>query len=64
MAFDNKSIKAPIKDKPHIVKVDGWWRVSELTRENRPAHQQRWFKAHSRVMALNFKISVKGMKNV
>lgn len=29
MGFDNATIKAPRRTKPHICKREGWWRVSK-----------------------------------
>lgn len=47
--FTNKSITPLRKDKPHIVFIDGYWRVSPFVKGYWP----RWSKAHSFVYARN-----------
>ncbi len=51
MAFSNESIKAPKPGIPHIVYVDGYWRVSKCPKGGDP----RWTKAHDHARALNTK---------
>lgn len=49
MAFDNSSIWPARLNKPHIVKVSGYWRVSRGPRKG----DQRWIKAHGHAVRLN-----------
>lgn len=52
MAFTNKSIVAPVKDKPHIVLRAGFWRVSPMPK---PYHKfaALWLQAHIVARRLN-----------
>lgn len=52
--FSNEAIKAANPSKPHIVKIDGLWRVSPLPRCWRVApHSSYWLKAHNFACKLN-----------
>lgn len=53
MAFCNKIIKPPRAHKPHIVYMDGWWRVSALDRKARTERARLWAKAHDFVEGLH-----------
>jgi len=49
--FDNSVIQPPVLDKPHIVLIDRYWRVSKL---KKPYRQRERFKlAHDFVTRLN-----------
>jgi len=51
--FDNKTITPHSAYKPHIVYVQGYWRVSAYRRPYGPT-KQKWFtKAHSFISKLN-----------
>ena len=65
MAFSNQIINAPVRNKPHIVKIDGYWRVSPKPRITRDLVtntnvDNRWFKAHSYILGRNFTLSING----
>lgn len=53
MAFSNQTIKPPRAHKPHIVFIDGWWRVSSLCPKARIKYAQRWNKAHDFIGGLH-----------
>lgn len=63
MAFDNKTMRRVIANKPHIALIDGWWRVSAIrlkgqahsrvpTGAPQTAHD-RWNAAHKFIQPLN-----------
>ena len=53
MGFSNKIVKPPRKDKPHIVFMDGWWRVSYFDAKARIKYAERWNKAHDFIGGLH-----------
>ena len=62
MSFSNQTMVAPVEDKPHIAKIDGWWRVSPKPRCTRNQNTnakitERWFKAHSYILGKNFSMT-------
>lgn len=63
MAFDNKTMRRVVANKPHIALIDGWWRVSAIQLKGRrfssvptwardTAHA-RWNAAHRFIQPLN-----------
>lgn len=60
MSFTNSSIVPVVLHKPHIVFIDGYWRVSPLHRPITPSKSALWTKAHSYVGTLNnYRLSLK-----
>lgn len=62
MAFSNQIITAPVRNKPHIVKIDGWWRVSPKPRcvrdqDTNEKVTERWYKAHNYILGKNFSMT-------
>lgn len=52
--FDNSIIKAPNQEKPHIVKIGGLWRVSQMSKLfQKNCQGSKWLKAHNFVAVLN-----------
>lgn len=51
--FCNSEIKAPRPNKPHIVFIDGWWRVSKMHKRTSSDLRIRWYTAHSFICNLN-----------
>jgi len=45
MSFTNASMRQPVKGKPHIVLINGWWRVSQQPRGG-VLIRQLWQQAH------------------
>lgn len=60
-SFTNASIKPLRVNKPHIVFIDGYWRVSKLPHMvyMRPTLLNRWIRAHDYVGAENNKLAFK-----
>ena len=57
MAFSNQCIKPVKANKPHIVKLQGLWRVSPLNwKKIGVCYGHRWDKAHALTNSLNDKI--------
>ena len=54
-AFTNQSITPLRKDKPHIVFVDGYWRVSPMVN----GHWRKWSDAHREVLFMNGRIDLR-----
>lgn len=55
MSFCNSTIKPVRKDKPHIVFIDKFWRVSKMPKSGLVVGSQykKWLYAHSFVQHLN-----------
>ena len=56
--FSNKSIVAPVKNKPHICIRQGWWRVSAMPKyasitPTRVRYKNRFYSAHDFVRKMN-----------
>lgn len=52
MAFSNQCITPKFKDRPHIVFMQGRWRVSPMRKANY-IKRWKWDEAHTRVRELN-----------
>lgn len=51
--FTNKVINPPRADKPHIIFMGGWWRISFLNMHQRLMKSERWSQAHAFAARLN-----------
>lgn len=54
--FKNTMIIPVCASKPHIIYIDGWWRVSSLKRAKAPYTYRNWLEAHEFTNKLNDKL--------